>query len=269
MSSASTFDTLAEAYDTSFVESLTGLAQRCISQKWLQPLLHGKTGLHILEINCGTGTDAMWLAQQGHHVTATDASAAMICKAQQKAAAAIQPDKPLFQTCAFDELHIAFGPQQFDCIFSNFAGLNCVPPHKLPLLARQFYALLRPGGYMAAVLFGKYCLWETAYYILKANPQQAFRRWTKKEVMVPLTTATRQPVYYYTATGFARLLAPLKMEQKKPVGLFIPPSFLEALMQKHPRFFHWLVQQEENMHGPSFLSGLADHSFILLKKEVS
>ena len=83
MTRSAPFDVLAETYDTGFVESRIGLAQRNISRKWLQPLLAGKTGLRILEINCGTGADAIWLAEQGHTVTATDASPAMIWQAQQ------------------------------------------------------------------------------------------------------------------------------------------------------------------------------------------
>ena len=32
-------------------------------------------GQHILELACGTGEDALWLAQRGIQVTATDGSA--------------------------------------------------------------------------------------------------------------------------------------------------------------------------------------------------
>lgn len=269
MNSATTFDALAEAYDTSFVESSIGQAQRRMAHKWFQPVLAGKTGLQILELNCGTGTDAMWLAEQGHHVTATDASPAMIYKAQQKAAKTLQHNLPSFQIGAFVDLHTIFYPQQFDSIFSNFAGLNCVSPHDMSALAKQLFSLIRPGGYLAVVIFGKYCAWDMLYYLLKAQPQQAFRRWTNKPVMVPLTPTVHQPVYYYPAKKMARLMAPFQMIHKKPVGLFIPPSWLEGFMQQHPRFFRSLVQLEQNIPGASFLSGLADHSFMLFKKEVS
>jgi ubiquinone/menaquinone biosynthesis C-methylase UbiE len=269
MNRAATFDALAEAYDSSFVESLTGQAQRRMTHKWLQPVWAGRTGLHILEINCGTGTDAMWLAEQGHIVTATDASAAMINQAQQKAMVTSQLHQLRFQKCAFDELHTVFDGQQFDCIFSNFAGLNCVLPEDMRSLAKHLYSLLRPGGYLAVVLFGKYCAWEICYYLLKAQPKQAFRRWTNKQVMVPLTPAIQQPVYYYSTKHLVRLLAPLQLVYKKPVGLFIPPSWAEGLMQQHPRLYRSLRQLEHSLGGASLFSELADHSFILLKKEAS
>jgi ubiquinone/menaquinone biosynthesis C-methylase UbiE len=265
MNKAATFDALATAYDNNFTESCTGQAQRAISRKWLQPLLSDQSGLHLLEINCGTGADALWLANMGHQVTATDVSPVMIYEAKRKAT---HQNNLSFETCAFDELQITFSNRQFDCIFSNFAGLNCVPPDDMPGLAKQLYSLLRPGGYLAVVLFGKYCVWESLYYLLKANPKQAFRRWTNKKVMVPLTESVTQPVYYYSIKNFVRLMAPFQLAQTKPVGLFIPPSYLEGMMQQRSRFFRSLVQLENSAGNASYLSTLADHSFILLKKEV-
>jgi SAM-dependent methyltransferase len=278
MNRVAAFDVLAETYDTGFVESRIGHAQRQMSRKWLQPLLSGKAALRILEINCGTGADAIWLAEQGHKVTATDASPAMIYQAQQKAALSVPHLFPLSQqsvahltfiTCAFDRLYTTFKDQQFDIIFSNFAGLNCVSPAAMNKLAKQLHTLLRPGGHFAVVLFGKYCLWDTFYYLLKAQPQRAFSRWSNKRVLVPLTSVIYQPVYYYSARKFTRLQAPLRLIEKKPVGFFIPPSWLEAYMQHHPRLFQSLVKWEENINGASFFSQMADHSFILFKKEAS
>lgn len=266
MNNVAAFDVLAPAYDNHFVDSLTGHAQRQVSRKWLQPLLTGRAGMHILEINCGTGADAWWMAGLGHHVTATDASPQMIAQASQKAAATCNYPQPTFITCAFNKLHTTFQQQQFDCIVSNFAGLNCASPGELQVLAQQFNQLLRPGGFVAVVLFGKYCLWEMAYYLLKANVKQAFRRFTNKQVLVSLTPTVQQPVYYYSSTTFARLMQPLQLVQKKPVGLFIPPSFLEGYMQQHTRFFNRLVQLEEKLNGASFTSALADHSFFVFKK---
>src|SRR5687768_2915196 len=113
MNNAPTFDVLAGTYDAGFVNSLIGQAQRRIRYKWLRPMLSRKTGRQLLEINCGTGTDAFWMAQKGHCVTATDASPAMIKKAQQKAALTAFPVQPAFHTCAFDALHSTFHGRQF------------------------------------------------------------------------------------------------------------------------------------------------------------
>lgn len=267
MNKATAFNVLAGNYDAAFTESLIGQAQRSISHKWLQPLLAGKPGMQLLEINCGTGADAFWMAQQGHSVIATDGSPAMIGKAQQKTTITNSAAEPTFQTCAFDALHATFQNRQFDAIVSNFAGLNCVSPAELKILSAQLQALIRPGGYLAVVLFGKYCLWDSFYYLLKGRPRLAFIRWSNKKVLVPLSPGMEQPVYYYSVKVLERLLLPLQLIEKKPVGICIPPSWLEAYMQQHPRLFHSLVQWEEKLGNSSLFTSLADHAFLLFKKE--
>ena len=85
MTTKSPFDLMAETYDADFTTSAIGKAQR--KQVWdcLLPLLNAsRKTLKILEINCGTGHDAIQLCNLGHSVTATDASEAMIGKARQK-----------------------------------------------------------------------------------------------------------------------------------------------------------------------------------------
>lgn len=267
MNKATTFNVLAGTYDAAFTESLIGRAQRRVSHKWLQPLLASKPAMQLLEINCGTGADAFWMANLGHSVIATDGSPAMIDKAQQRTAVINLYGKPAFQTCAFDALHATFQNRQFDAIVSNFAGLNCVSPADMKKLSTQLQSLIRPGGYLAVVLFGKYCFWDSFYHLLKSQPRQAFRRWTNKEVLVQLSPGVQQPVYYYSVKAFKRLLSPMQLIEKKPVGVSIPPSWLEAYMQQHPRLFHSLVQWEEKLAGASLFTSLADHAFLLFKKE--
>ncbi|WP_207513471.1 class I SAM-dependent methyltransferase [Longitalea luteola] len=267
MSKATPFDVLAGDYDAVFTGSLIGEAQRRTSHTWLRPLFTGKTGLQVLEINCGTGADACWMAEHGHFVTATDGSPAMIDKAKQRSATTALPHPPVFITAAFDELQTIFHGRRFDRIVSNFAGLNCISPPAMKKLSNQLQQLLQPGGYLAVVVFGKYCWWDTCYYLLKARPRQAFRRWTNKEVVVPLSPQANQPVYYYSIKNFARLWAPLQLVEKKPVGLCIPPSWMEAYMQQHLNLFQTLVRWEEKLGSKSVFTSLADHAFLLFKKD--
>jgi SAM-dependent methyltransferase len=55
--------------------------QRVLAEGWFGPCA-------MLEIGCGTGTNAIWLAQQGFQVTALDVSAVAIAQARPKAEAA-------------------------------------------------------------------------------------------------------------------------------------------------------------------------------------
>src|SRR6185436_3926462 len=73
----SAFDGAACAYDEEFTNTPIGRLQRSRVQHFLKRSLH-KNSLSILEINCGTGEDAIWLTKNGHEVVATDASEKMI-----------------------------------------------------------------------------------------------------------------------------------------------------------------------------------------------
>ena len=264
MNEQAAFDVLAADYDTSFSQSLTGQAQRQVSRAWLQAFLANKGMLRILEINCGTGEDALWLASLGHTVIATDQSAHMIREAREKTS----PDaNPIFMTCSFDELATILRHERFDLVFSNFAGLNCISPAQLTVLNRDLQQLLADDGHVAAVIFGKYCWWETCYYLLKADGRNAFRRWTRKPVMAKLTASVSQPVFYYSIRRFMKSMKQFLLIEKRPVGLFVPPSYMEYSMRRHKRVFGLLVRLERLVQHVSFCSALADHTYLLLKKQ--
>ncbi len=64
----------------------------------------------------------------------------------------------------------------FDLVFSNFGGLNCLSLQQLSALAPHIDTALKPGGYFVAVVMGRFCWWETLYFLLKGKWASAFRR---------------------------------------------------------------------------------------------
>ncbi len=266
VNSFTAFDTLAADYDQSFSQSLTGSSQRMQSRKWLSAFLEGKTELNILEINCGTGDDALWLASLGHKVVATDLAGAMIDEAKRKQVLH-SPTHPVnFIQCDLTDLHSQLKYEKFDLIFSNFSGLNCIAPNKIELLNHQFNSFLKPDAHIAVVIFGKYSLWEMGWYGLQFKFGKAFRRLTKKPAMMKLKDGFTQPVWYYSIHRFQQLMSQFKLLEKKPVGLFIPPSYLENFIKSRPRFFRFLDKWEKKAGGISAFTRFADHSYLLLKK---
>ena len=260
------FDVLAKGYDDNFSRSVTGSYQRMVSRKWLQKFLDDKHSLKILEINCGTGDDALWLSSLGHQVVATDASPKMIEMAKAKLDFHNEENAPQFSVCDFTELNIDFKGQQFDLIFSNFAGLNCAAPEEMIRIGEQLRRLLKPDGHLAVVVFGKHTWWETVYFLFKLQPKNAFRRWSNEKTQVQLAKHVQQPVYYYSIADIVRLLGAFDIKAKKPVGLFIPPSYLDQSMQKRKPVFKFLAALEKGLGRISLFSSFADHTYILLKK---
>jgi cyclopropane fatty-acyl-phospholipid synthase-like methyltransferase len=80
-----------------------------------------KPGMRVLEIGCGEGRNAVWLAQAGCHVTGVDISTAALAKAAQLAAT----HNVEVQWIHADVRQWQWEPEAFDavaCIFIQFAA---------------------------------------------------------------------------------------------------------------------------------------------------
>lgn len=255
----SAFNSIAGTYDDDFTQSITGKLQRKRVWNYLEKYV--KHPLNILEINCGTGEDAIMLGNKGHQVTATDISDEMIRVAQQK----MKPGNVAFSVCAFDQLHTNYSAQQYNLIFSNFAGLNCVDVAALKKLNSDLGNLLQPKGKLVMVLLGKKCWSERLFFTLKGEPAKAKRRLS--EATAKLNEEATQQTFCYSTKEIAALFAAFKIIEKKPVGLFIPPSYLEPIIKRN-RFVIPFIQIAEHLAGSfGWLSDYSDHTFIVLEKK--
>ena len=132
-------------------------------------------GARILELNCGTGTDAVELAKRGYTIHATDNAPGMLERLPEKIARHDVGEKITFQQCSFTELDTIQAPP-FDAVFSNLGGLNCLADLS-PVIA-QLPTVLRPNGLVTWVLMPPVCLWEMAE-LFRGHPRLAFRRFSR------------------------------------------------------------------------------------------
>jgi len=147
----------------------------------------------LLELNCGTGIDAIALAKRGYIVHATDNAPGMLNQLSEKMARNDIDEKVTFQQCSFTELDKVQGAP-FDAIFSDLGGLNCIPD--LSLVVAQLPHVLRPGGLITWVLMPPVCLWEMAE-IFRGHPHLAFRRFARNGTLTHLE-GLNFTVYYFT-----------------------------------------------------------------------
>jgi ubiquinone/menaquinone biosynthesis C-methylase UbiE len=256
MSLENPFDELARHYDTLFTTSLTGKAQREIVRRFLKRRI--VQGSEILEINCGTGEDAYYLAELGCSVLATDASKGMIQIAMEKKEN-YSDDNPVFKQASIQDLDLATGTKKFDLIFSNFSGLNCLTETELIRSAERFHSLLNTNGRMILILFGTDCFWEKSYFFLKQKKGKIHRRNRNKSVEVQLLNSLITVFYYKPAVLKAFYSTYFKMETLRPVGLFIPPTYLEPFFLRKRALFNILKSADRLFGSFSFLSNQADH----------
>jgi SAM-dependent methyltransferase len=263
----SPFDILAEAYDSDFTKSSIGRLQRKRVWKILTPILRSyNRPLKILEINCGTGEDALHFAEMGHIVTATDESGVMIEKAQQKLFASKINSAPIkFIQCSFSELTDHFKDEKFDVVFSNFGGINCIDENMVQLLSKDLFSITAINSHLFLTVMGSSCLWEILYYSFKGKFNTAFRR-QKKVVSFKVNDSVMR-VFYYSPQHIKKLFQPeFKPVQSYPVGLFIPPSYLEKQFLNRQNWLNRLGHWEEIWSKYSLFSSLGDHFCIVLKR---
>jgi ubiquinone/menaquinone biosynthesis C-methylase UbiE len=182
---AEAFSRTAEKYDAFAVDHPHQTRMRNKVYAHLSRFL--EPGARILELNAGTGADAVELAKRGFHVHATDIAPGMLDRARDKRDRLNLSDQITIQECSFTELDKIEGAP-FDAIFSNLGGLNCVSD--LRPIIHQLPAVVKPNGLITWVLMPPICLWEMAE-IFRGQPRIAFRRFSK-----PGTRAHLEGLYF-------------------------------------------------------------------------
>lgn len=254
---------LAGDYDRHFTE--TALGRQLRRSVWHYCSRIFLPDMRLLELGCGTGEDALYFARRGLRVTATDNSAGMLSRARHKAEAAGFGSRISWVRAEASRLTalVSLGP--FDAVFSNFGVLNSLTD--LKFLADSLGAMLRPGGKAVFVVMGHFCLWETAWGILRFDWKTACRRWSKNILAAHLAKGVRVPIRYW---GPAQLTMVFKGQFRrvalKSMGCFLPPTGLSCAFEKRRtllRLLQWLEQGSEFISAKAFLS---DHYLIELER---
>ena len=247
----SAFDAFAASYDRGFSDSAPG---RLLRQAVWRRLPEAR---RALDLGCGSGEDALFLARRGAEVTATDASPAMLDLAWRKAMAAglgAQIETRLFDLGSPTELD---GP--YDLVLSNFGALNCVAD--LAPLAGRLREAMAPDGTLAIVAMGRFCAWETLWYGLRGD-KAAVRRWTGRSIAK--IGGQTIPIRYWTPRDIAAAFDGFSLEAVHPIGLFLPPSDLFPWLEARPALLGRLARWEQRAQGGA---GLADHHLTLLRRK--
>jgi SAM-dependent methyltransferase len=213
-------------------------------------------GDRILELNCGTGEDARFLATRGRRIVACDGSAEMIKVASARAQREAKGAEVSFQQLSNENLRLLSLRQQFDGAYSNFSGLNCLSD--LQIVARDLASLVRAGGHVLICLWSRVCMGEIFWYLFHGNTKKAFRRLSgKTQARVGGLTI---PVSYPTVGEVQRAFAPwFELEDRHAIGLFVPPSYVESWAREHTVMIGCLEKMDAAFGDFPVLRDLGDH----------
>ena len=251
------FDRLAAKYDDMFTHSLVGRAQR--EAVWEVLLDTIEPGSHILELNCGTGEDALFLAQHDMSVVACDASRRMIDRARQRMRREDAEAPIEFRHLATERLSALDRRELFDAAFSNFSGLNCVAD--LNQTARQLAQLLTTSAPVLICLSTRYCLSEMVWFVLHGQFRKAFRRCSGVATVKVQGLTVR--VWYPTLGAVRRSFSSsFRMRSCTGIGVAVPPSYLEPLARKHPRLLRLARRIDSYICRLPWIRTLGDHMLI-------
>jgi ubiquinone/menaquinone biosynthesis C-methylase UbiE len=245
MQTSISFDAIAPHYDELWSRSAVGHSQRAAVWRHIDNLF--VPGERVLDLGCGTGDDALHLRARGVFVDGVDASQEMVRISRSRGVSVRQ--------LRIEDLRELQG--SYDGAISNFGALNCI--ENLHGAATEMARLVRIGGFVAACWMGRFCLWETVWYLAHANMAKACRRWRYKS----WSTSFHMNVFYPSRREIEQAFGRhFRLVGWYGIGLTVPPSYValpdgvvNALAQIDKLYAHF----------PG-LRGLSDHRLAIFRR---
>jgi len=259
---ADAFNRQSAVFDKIYAENITVSYKRKRVRNHVLKLI--KPGSNILELNAGTGDDAVFFAQQGHTVHATDIAGDMQDKLRIKVQQCNVSNLISTEICSYTQLENLQNKGPYDLIFSNFGGLNCTGD--LQKVLGFFNSLLKPGGIATIVVMPKFCLWENML-ALRGDFKTAFRRLKHTNGTPAHIEGVHFLCWYYSPSYIQKVLKKdFDLINVEGLCTIVPPSYMENFPKKHPQLFNWLIKKEERFKGKFPWKNIGDYFIISLRK---
>ncbi len=256
------FDSVAADYDGERGNNALIQEMRGEMWRWLDSTFaHGS---RLIDVGCGTGLDAVRMAQLGHRITATDWSPKMVERTQERSRrnglnAAIDA-----LVIGGQELRRLADTGTYDGAYSNLGPLNCVP--NLADLSRECARLLKPGGALVFTVIGRYCPWEILHYSRLRRWPRVKVRFSRGIVPVGMNNHTIWTSYYTPREFYRAFEGEFALEHVRGLCIFAPPPYLTWVRHKYPRLHELLWKIDRKVAGWPLLRALGDHFLMVMRK---
>ncbi len=258
----SPFDDVGPLYDQSlevhpFDRDLRAVVQNTLADSF-------PSGSHVIDLGCGTATDAIMLAERGVRVTAVDSSSRMLECARKKVAA-----RRLEHSISLINLTIermdALSGTVYDGAYSNFGVLNCIPD--LQAVLGQIAGLIAPGSPVVLSVLNRVCLWEIGGFLIRGKIVRAFRRMRFGGVIAQIGRASL-PVWYYSPAEFGRMLSPwFKIREVYGLSILSPTLNSKQFASSHPVAASRLQGLDHKIRRVYPFRALGDHFVMVAERK--
>jgi SAM-dependent methyltransferase len=256
------FDSVAANYDGPRGNNDLIQDMRREMWRWLDASFPRKS--HLIDLGCGTGLDAVRMAECGHEVLATDWSPRMVERTQGRAAAAGVTDRVRAAAIGGQELERIEGRSLFDGAYSNLGPLNCLPD--LTAVSRECARLVRPGGRLVFTVIGRWCPWEIAYYASRADWPRISVRFAREMTPVRMNGHTVWTRYWTPMELYRRFARDFALVDRRAICLFAPPPYMTWIKDHHPAWFERLWGWDRRVGNWPLLRSLGDHFLIVMAR---
>lgn len=256
------FDSVAATYDGPRGNNALIQEMRREMWRWLDASF--PPGSDLLDLGCGTGLDAVRMAERGHRVLATDWSLRMVERAHGRAAAAQVGNRVRTAAIGAHELERIEGSSIFDGAYSNLGALNCLPD--LTPVARECSRLVRTGGRLVFTVIGRRCPWEIAYYSSRADWTRLRVRFARRMMPVRMNGHTVWTRYWTPRELYRKFEREFALVHFRALCLFAPPPYMTGLKDRHGAWLERLWRWDRRVGGWPLLRGLGDHFLIVMAR---
>jgi len=218
----------------------------------------------ILELNSGTGTDAVFFAKKGFKVLATDLSDGMVGQINRKVKLENLSAQIEVMQHSYTDLNQIHN-RKFDFIFSNFGGLNCVAD--LNLVTKHFPSVLKNNGIVCLVIMPPVCPWEIIQ-LLRGKIKFAFRRFNKSGLPANIEGVSFYTYYFSHREIMCALGQNFKLLKLMSLGVFTPIPQMEVFQNKFPRLLRLLNSLDEKTSGYFPFNRIGDHIIVIAKYSI-
>jgi ubiquinone/menaquinone biosynthesis C-methylase UbiE len=257
------FDSVAADYDGPRGNNELIQEMRREMWRWLDATF--SPGERLIDLGCGTGLDAVHLAEQGYEVTATDWSPQMVERTRSRGALHGVSERLAAVNVGAQELGRLPGESRYDGAYSNLGPLNCVP--ELREVSRECARLLKPGGRLLFTVIGRICPWEMVHYLRRGRWARAKIRFASGVVPVGMNKHTIWTRYYRPLEFFEHFEGEFHLEHYRGLCVFAPPPYLTWVSEKLPRLQAGLWRLDQRVAAWPLIRSMGDHFLILMRKK--